>query len=253
MADWSVGLAVCFDTAFAQHAETLRTAGAHAYAASVIFTEGEERELDQRMASRAADNNFWTIAANLGGSPLGRRSAGGSGIWSPQGAVLARAAGRDSEIVFGTLTELPSAPDQRAAAAGGLTPCSDPLSGRCRPSPHAPLVSYARTGQHLRTTGMFMADESWLEDSGSSVLAVATTSFLLLVLALVLHQAARRRAYGRLAPAERELLLQALLLVVHSGPSRRARAPWARPAPLPGCSATCSVSTCTRWTGHCAG
>ncbi|WP_285619155.1 carbon-nitrogen hydrolase family protein [Kineosporia sp. NBRC 101677] len=105
VADWSVGLAVCFDTAFAQHAENLRTAGAHAYAASVIFTEGEERELDQRMASRAADNNFWTIAANLGGSPLGRRSAGGSGIWSPQGAVLARAAGRDSEIVFGTLTE----------------------------------------------------------------------------------------------------------------------------------------------------
>ncbi|WP_125774972.1 carbon-nitrogen hydrolase family protein [Antribacter gilvus] len=103
VAGWRVALAVCFDTAFPAHAASARDAGADVYAASVLYTEGEERTLDVRLAARAIDHRLYTVAANLGGHPLGRRSAGGSGVWSPDGASVATARSRDGETVLATL------------------------------------------------------------------------------------------------------------------------------------------------------
>jgi 5-aminopentanamidase len=102
-AGWCVGLAVCYDTAFSEHARAARDAGAHLYAASVLYTAGEERKLDVRMAARAVDHGVWTLAANLGGRPSGKRSAGGSGVWSPDGSATVAAAGQDDDAVFATL------------------------------------------------------------------------------------------------------------------------------------------------------
>ncbi|MGO4455479.1 carbon-nitrogen hydrolase family protein [Arthrobacter sp. RAF14] len=101
---WRVALAVCYDTAFAEHAASARSQGADIYAASVLYTEGEEEVLAERMADRARHNGLWSIAANLGGYPLGTRSAGGSGIWSPAGQPIVAATGRDAELVIGTVT-----------------------------------------------------------------------------------------------------------------------------------------------------
>ncbi|GAB3261877.1 carbon-nitrogen hydrolase family protein [Kineosporia babensis] len=99
VAGWNVGLAVCYDTAFPAHAQQAKERGAQAYVASVLFTQGEERRLDVRMAARAVDHGMFSVTANLGGYPLGQRSAGGSGACAPDGTVLAVAAGRDQEVV----------------------------------------------------------------------------------------------------------------------------------------------------------
>jgi len=101
---WRVALAVCYDTAFAEHAASARSQGADVYAASVLYTEGEEGVLSERLADRAGFNGMWSIAANLGGFPLGSRSAGGSGVWSPSGQPIAAATGRDAELVIATIT-----------------------------------------------------------------------------------------------------------------------------------------------------
>jgi predicted amidohydrolase len=100
---WNVGLAICYDTAFPEHAAAAHAAGAQVYAASALFTAGEESKLSGRMVSRAVDHGLWTLMANLGGHQLGERSAGGSGAWAPDGSVAARAAGCDEEIVTAQL------------------------------------------------------------------------------------------------------------------------------------------------------
>lgn len=99
VAGWRVALAVCVDTSFPDHAQRAAAAGADVYAASVLYTRGEERRLDVRLGARALDNGLYTVAANVAGHPLGERSAGGSGAWAPDGSRIAAAAGRDDEIV----------------------------------------------------------------------------------------------------------------------------------------------------------
>lgn len=100
---WRVGLSICFDTSVPGHAAAAARAGAHLYAASAVFVEGEERSLAGRMSERARENALYTLVSNVGGRPLGRRSAGGSGAWGPDGAQLAVAAGRGEELIVLTL------------------------------------------------------------------------------------------------------------------------------------------------------
>lgn len=101
--DWKLGLAVCLDTGFPEHARAAAEAGAQAYVASVLYTAGEEDKLATRMSEHAAHHGMWSVAANLGGHPVGERSAGGSGVWAPDGTRTAVAAGRDEEIVIAVL------------------------------------------------------------------------------------------------------------------------------------------------------
>ncbi|GAB3274749.1 carbon-nitrogen hydrolase family protein [Kineosporia babensis] len=100
VADWKIALAVCFDTSVPEHAGAAGTAGAQVYVASVLYTAGEERKMADRMAARARDNGMWSVAANLGGHPVGERSSGGTGVWAPDGTLRAGATGRDEEIVI---------------------------------------------------------------------------------------------------------------------------------------------------------
>lgn len=97
--DIPVGFAICLDTAFPSHAKLVRDTGADVYAASVIYTEGEECQQGTRMATRALDNGMPVVCANYGGFPCGSRSAGGSGIWGATGDQIACAKGRDEELV----------------------------------------------------------------------------------------------------------------------------------------------------------
>lgn len=110
-----VGFAICLDTAFASHAELVRDAGAAVYAASVIYTEGEERKQAVRMAARALDNGMAVVCANQGGLPCGSRSAGGSGVWDTTGGQVARVKGPDEEIVV-ALVQAVAAPGPSSMA-----------------------------------------------------------------------------------------------------------------------------------------
>ncbi|GLY29828.1 carbon-nitrogen hydrolase family protein [Kineosporia sp. NBRC 101731] len=104
---WKLGLSVCFDTSVPEHAQAAREAGAQVYVASVLYTAGEEQKMSDRMAARARDHRMWSLAANLGGHPVGERSAGGSGVWAPDGSLGAVAVGRDEEIVVAVLPDSP--------------------------------------------------------------------------------------------------------------------------------------------------
>jgi predicted amidohydrolase len=97
---WRVALAVCVDTAWPSHAITAAENGADLYAASVLYTDGEQRKLDVRMAARAVDHRMYSLAANTGGHPLGQRSAGGSAVWAPDGTCISRATTTDDELVI---------------------------------------------------------------------------------------------------------------------------------------------------------
>ncbi|TQL02360.1 carbon-nitrogen hydrolase family protein [Cellulomonas sp. SLBN-39] len=96
---WCVALAVCADTAAPEHAAAARAAGADVYATSVLYTQGEESLLAGRMAARARDHAMTVVAANTAGRPLGQRSAGGSGVWAPDGSAVRTAVGRDDELL----------------------------------------------------------------------------------------------------------------------------------------------------------
>ncbi|MEZ0447708.1 carbon-nitrogen hydrolase family protein [Cellulomonas sp. ICMP 17802] len=94
--DTLVGLAICYDTAFPEHAADAAARGASVYAASVVFVTGEEGKLHDRMRSRTGDHGMTGLAANVAGS----RSVGGSGGWAPDGSVLAVAEGSGDELLL---------------------------------------------------------------------------------------------------------------------------------------------------------
>ncbi|MBO9554331.1 carbon-nitrogen hydrolase family protein [Cellulomonas sp.] len=90
-----VALAICFDTAFPAHAADAAAAGASVYAASVVYVEGEEGKLGDRMRARAGDHGMVALAANAGGPG----SVGESGAWATDGAVLAAAKGPGDQLL----------------------------------------------------------------------------------------------------------------------------------------------------------
>lgn len=100
---WRIALALCFDAAVPEHAGAAAAGGADAYCVSGLYTRGEERRLDLHLGARAMDHRMFTLLANLGGrTPIGE-SCGLSGIWSPDGMPLKRAAGNRTEVVSGLL------------------------------------------------------------------------------------------------------------------------------------------------------
>jgi predicted amidohydrolase len=94
--DERVALAICYDTAFPAHAADAAARGATVYAASVVFVQGEEGQLDERMRAGTTDHAMVGLAANAGG----RGSSGGSGAWAADGSALATAAGTDDELLL---------------------------------------------------------------------------------------------------------------------------------------------------------
>jgi len=104
---WRVALAVCVDTAWPSHAMKAAESNADLYAASVLYTAGEERKLEVRLAARALDHRMYSLASNTAGNPLGQRSAGGSAIWAPDGRRLSHAIGADDELVVTSLMPTP--------------------------------------------------------------------------------------------------------------------------------------------------
>ncbi|GIH81583.1 carbon-nitrogen hydrolase family protein [Planobispora longispora] len=102
---WRIALAVCYDAAVPAHAQEAARRGADVYAASALYTRGQERRLDVHFAARAMDHRMFAVAANLAGAGPGWESCGGSGAWHPDGGRLSRA-GTDPCLVT---TPLPRA------------------------------------------------------------------------------------------------------------------------------------------------
>src|SRR5207247_2354307 len=87
---WRLGLAICKDTGVPRHASDTAALGIDAYVAGVLESVEDAEVVDERARRVAADHLVWVAIASFAGSTGGgyAEAAGGSGIWSHDGAVI---------------------------------------------------------------------------------------------------------------------------------------------------------------------
>jgi predicted amidohydrolase len=102
---WRLGLAICKDTGIPQHAVDTAALGIDAYVAGVLEFAEDAAVPDGRARRVAADHRVWVAMASFAGSTGGgyAHAAGGSGIWSRDGAVAARVSAETGAIARATL------------------------------------------------------------------------------------------------------------------------------------------------------
>jgi predicted amidohydrolase len=90
---WRLGLAICKDFSVEQHAADTAALGIDAYLAATVMFADEAAQQEQRAARRALELMTWVAVASFAGATGGgyASTAGGSGIWGPDGLPRARA------------------------------------------------------------------------------------------------------------------------------------------------------------------
>jgi predicted amidohydrolase len=109
--DWLLGLAVCYDMSFPEHARRAALSGAHAYLALSSFAAGTEHRAAVYMAARALENTMYSVFTNQVGGPSNRLAVGDSAVFAPDATVVARARPFDTEQVI--VAELDPGPIQQ--------------------------------------------------------------------------------------------------------------------------------------------
>lgn len=89
---WRLGLGVCFDMSFPEHARAAALGGAHGYLCVSAFAAGTEHRAAVYLAARALENTVFTAFVNPVGGPPDRPCRGGSAVWAPDGRRLAAVA-----------------------------------------------------------------------------------------------------------------------------------------------------------------
>jgi predicted amidohydrolase len=84
-----VGLAICYDSRFPEHAAAAAAAGAEVYAVSTAYLEGSTRGREVSLPARALDNGMYVVAAAALGRCGDRPITGGSCVLDPEGRELA--------------------------------------------------------------------------------------------------------------------------------------------------------------------
>ncbi|MDK1727793.1 carbon-nitrogen hydrolase family protein [Dellaglioa algida] len=98
---WQLGLAICYDSAFGEHARLLAQAGCQAYLVSALFTKGNGYDESAiRFAARAHDNTMYTTMTNYCGYTESRESCGLSRVWDPKGNVIEMASVEKQELLY---------------------------------------------------------------------------------------------------------------------------------------------------------
>jgi predicted amidohydrolase len=103
---WQLGLAICKDFSMEQHAADTAALGIDAYLAATVMFADEAAEQEQRAARRALELARWVAVASFAGATGGgyASTAGGSGIWGPDGLPRARAGGDAGEYARAVLS-----------------------------------------------------------------------------------------------------------------------------------------------------
>ncbi len=101
---WLLGLAVCYDSAFPEHARAAATSGCHAYLVSALFGIGNGRhESRVWLPARALDNTMYALLSNHVGTTGGWHACGGSAVWGPSGDLLAEASAAEEGLAVADL------------------------------------------------------------------------------------------------------------------------------------------------------
>lgn len=89
---WRIGLGICYDSGFPEHARRLAVDRCDLYLVSALFSKKIGRqELAVWMPARALDNTIFVAMSNYCGTTGGWETCGGSGVWSPMGKCIAQA------------------------------------------------------------------------------------------------------------------------------------------------------------------
>jgi predicted amidohydrolase len=100
---WSLGLGICYDGCFPEHARACAEAGAGAYLVPAAYVSGSEHRRDLYYRARALDNGMYVAMAGLVGRCGEQEFAGGSAVYDPQGR---RVAGVDDGVEDIAVTDL---------------------------------------------------------------------------------------------------------------------------------------------------
>jgi predicted amidohydrolase len=103
---WRLGLAICKDTGVLQHASDTAALGIDGYVAGILESADEAARQEERARRVATGHQVWVAVASFAGSAGGGYAvaAGRSGIWAPDGVVIAQAGPETGAIARATLS-----------------------------------------------------------------------------------------------------------------------------------------------------
>lgn len=87
--DWVLGLSVCYDHCFGEHALAAAEAGAWAYVSAAAYFRGGRHRSDLYLRARALDHGLYAAMAGLTGDCAGVAFGGGSAVHDPEGRTVA--------------------------------------------------------------------------------------------------------------------------------------------------------------------
>ncbi len=96
---WHLGLGLCYDGCFPEHARAASDAGALVYVCPSAYVVGSEHRRDLYSAARAIDNGVFVVFAGLVGTCGALEFSGGTAIYDPQGRALQRANAGEGLVV----------------------------------------------------------------------------------------------------------------------------------------------------------
>ena len=96
-----IGVQICYDGSFPEHAMAASEAGATAYLCPSAYFRGAEHRRDLRYASRALDNGIYVVLAGLTGSCGRYAFSGGSAVYDPEGRYCGTLVG--DRVVYRTV------------------------------------------------------------------------------------------------------------------------------------------------------
>ncbi len=82
---WQLGLGICYDGCFPEHARAAADAGALGYLCPSAYVVGSEHRRDLYYAARALDNGMYVVLAGLTGQCGELTFSGGTAVYDPQG------------------------------------------------------------------------------------------------------------------------------------------------------------------------
>lgn len=127
---WELGLGICYDGCFPEHAVAAAADGARAYLCPAAYYAGSEHRRDLYYAARALDNGIYVVMAGMTGRCGRREFSGGSAVYDPEGRVLVRAGEESPAVVLADLEAAevsrvqqmnPIARDRARASSGRAT------------------------------------------------------------------------------------------------------------------------------------
>ncbi|BCJ35114.1 carbon-nitrogen hydrolase [Actinocatenispora thailandica] len=100
---WRLGVGICYDGCFPEHARAAARAGAHAMLYPSAYVVGGEHRRDLYYPARALDNTMFVAFANCVGGTDPWRFNGGSAVYDPEGRALVRAPDTGATVLVADL------------------------------------------------------------------------------------------------------------------------------------------------------